>query len=45
MIQLHPLRVPPNDIPDNILGYPFAPWRALTVRKTRPAVTKAEDTQ
>ena len=30
MIQLHSLRAPPNDIPDDVLGNSFAPWRAVT---------------
>jgi hypothetical protein len=29
MIQLHPFRARSNDIPDDVLGNPFAPWRAV----------------
>src|ERR1017187_10153711 len=30
VIQLSPLRAPSNDIPDDVLGNPFAPWRPVT---------------
>jgi hypothetical protein len=29
MIQLHSLRTPSNDIPDDVLGDSFTPWRAV----------------
>jgi hypothetical protein len=31
MIQLHPLRAPSNDIPDDVLGNLFTPRRAVAV--------------
>ncbi len=30
MIQVHPLRAPSNDIPDDVLGNPLTPWHAVT---------------
>jgi hypothetical protein len=34
MIELQPLCTPSNDIPDDVLGKPFAPWRAVTAHGT-----------
>jgi hypothetical protein len=34
MIELQPLRAPSNDIPDDVLGNPFAPWRPVTADGT-----------
>src|SRR5260370_24293652 len=30
MIQSHPLRTPPNDVPNDVLRDPFTPWRTVT---------------
>src|ERR1017187_9242668 len=30
VIQFHPLCAPSNDVPDDVLGNPFGPWRPLT---------------
>src|ERR1035438_9168657 len=34
MIQLHPLRAPSNNIPDDVLGNPFAPRRPVAADST-----------
>ncbi len=30
MIESHPFCAPSNNIPDHVLGDPFAPWRSMT---------------
>jgi hypothetical protein len=46
MIQLHPLRAPPNDIPDDVLGNPSesasAIWHSLRELVSRPEVWLAQ---
>jgi hypothetical protein len=35
MLQLHPLSAPSNDVPNDILGNPFAPGRSMTANSPK----------